>query len=70
MITVGVNLFILIYNKMDKEEFLKSKFKKIAYNHNINIKSPVVFKEIITDLLDIYNEAYDKGYDDGYRDWY
>lgn len=54
---------------MDKEEFLKNKLKKIAYNYGINIESSVVFKEIMTDLLDIYNEGYDKGYDDGYEEW-
>ena len=55
---------------MDKEEFLKSKLKKIAYNYGINIKSPIIFKEIMSELLDIYRKAYDKGYDDGYREWY
>lgn len=55
---------------MDKEVFLKSKLKRIAYNYGINIDSLVVFKEIMGELLDIYRKAYDKGYDDGYREWY
>ena len=62
---------------MDKEVFLKSKLKRIAYNYSINIESPVVFKEIMAELSDIYykgfNEGYDQGYDQGYddgcRDW-
>lgn len=51
---------------MDKKEFLKNKLKKIGYNYGINIESPVVFKKIMSEILDIYRE----GYDDGYRDWY
>ena len=53
---------------MDKEEFLKSKLKKIAYNYGINIESPVVFKEIMSEILDIYREGYIDGYYDSYRD--
>lgn len=52
---------------MDKEEFLKSKLQKIAYNYGINIESPVVVKEIMTELEDIYNEGFNEGYS---RDWY
>ena len=53
---------------MDKEEFLKNKLKKIGYNYGINIESPVIFKEIMTEFLDIYNRGYIDGYYDSYRD--
>ena len=52
---------------MDKEEFLKSKLRKIAYNYGIRIESPVVVKEIMTELLDIYMTGFNEGYS---RDWY
>lgn len=52
---------------MDKEEFLKSKLQKIAYNYGIRIDSPIVVKEIMTELEDIYNEGFNEGYS---RDWY
>lgn len=55
---------------MDKEEFLKNKLKKIAYNYGINIESPVIFKEIMSEFLDIYNYGYDDGYEYGYDDSY
>lgn len=55
---------------MDKEEFLKNKLKKIGYNYGINIESPVIFKEIMSELLDIYNYGYDDGYEYGYDDGY
>ena len=52
---------------MDKEEFLKSKLHKIAYNYGIRIESPVVVKEIMAELLDIYMTGFNEGYS---RDWY
>lgn len=52
---------------MYKEEFLKSRLKRIAYNYSINIESPVVFKEIMAELSDIYDEGFNEGYS---RDWY
>lgn len=39
---------------MDKEEFLKSKLEKIANNYGIRIESPVVIRELISELSDIY----------------
>lgn len=51
-----------------KEEFLKSKLKKIAYNYGINIESPIVVKEIMAELLDIYMTGFNEGYYS--RDWY
>ena len=51
---------------MDKETFLKSKLRKIAYNYGIRIESPVVVKEVMAELLDIYWSGYDEGFDKGY----
>ena len=55
---------------MDKEEFLKSKAEKIGYNYGINIESPVIFKEIMAELSDVYTEGFNEGYDDGWRQSY